>query len=207
MGLLLAAGRGRRFDASGQNDKLLQALPASEQRAASGHATVHVASRACERLHAGTDAVLAVIRPDASSTRREVLEASGARVVVCPQADLGMGHSLAHAMRSARSQWPELSSVLVMPADLPWVPPDSVQAVARALLNGKDSIVVPVTASGERGHPVGFRACHFEALAGLTGDAGARSLLTEHPVGRILLEDQGILRDIDTPEDLPARPA
>lgn len=228
VGLLLAAGRGRRFDASGQQDKLLQVLratgaayspggshpgPASQTPRAlspTPRPDVHVprvASQACERLSAGTDAVLAVIRPDAPPLLREVLEAARATVVVCPQADQGMGHSLAHALRSARARWTGLDSVLVMPADLPWVLPETVRTVAHALREGDDSIVVPVAESGERGHPVGFAARHFDAMSQLTGDAGARALLAQHPVRRILLHDPGILRDIDTPGDLTPLPS
>jgi molybdenum cofactor cytidylyltransferase len=132
----------------------------------------------------------------------QTLHAACATVVVCPEADQGMGHSLAHALRSARVRWPHLSSVLVMPADLPWVLPHSVRAVAHALRETDDGIVVPVTESGERGHPVGFSSRHFDALSELTGDAGARALLATHPVRRLLLDDPGILRDIDTPGDL-----
>lgn len=201
MGLLLAAGRGRRFDASGQQDKLLQPMIAS------GRSDRVVASQACERLRAGTQAVLAVIRPDAPATLGDALRAASATVVVCADADLGMGHSLAHAVRSARTLWPELKAVLVMPADLPWVAPQSVQAVSQAVMAGPESIVVPVTPTGERGHPVGFESRHFEALERLTGDAGARALLATHPVGRILLQDPGIVRDVDTPADLPSKPS
>ncbi|MGA7779576.1 MAG: nucleotidyltransferase family protein, partial [Paraburkholderia sp.] len=43
---------------------------------------------------------------------------------------------------------------------------------------------------------------HRDALRALDGDTGARALLTEHPVARLDVDDPGILRDVDTPEDL-----
>jgi molybdenum cofactor cytidylyltransferase len=55
---------------------------------------------------------------------------------------------------------------------------------------------------GQRGHPVGFGAEHGEALRGLDGDTGARALLAANRVARLDLDDPGILRDVDTPDDL-----
>lgn len=222
-GLLLAAGRGRRFDASGQQDKLLQPLAdesAAQLRMTAAAASVPakdgaaqawkpVAARACEALGAGTQAVLAVIRPDAPEALTKALHDAGAIVTVCPDADEGMGHSLAHAMREARVRWPHLQAVLVMPADMPWVREGSVRAIARAVeeqvIQSDDShsgIVIALTPSGERGHPVGFDARHFDALGALRGDAGARSLLARLDPIRIVLDDPGIVRDVDTPEDI-----
>jgi molybdenum cofactor cytidylyltransferase len=55
---------------------------------------------------------------------------------------------------------------------------------------------------GERGHPVLFGRAHFAALEALNGDRGAASLLREHPVHWVEVEDPGILQDIDRPADL-----
>jgi molybdenum cofactor cytidylyltransferase len=192
VGLLLAAGRGRRFDASGLQDKLLQSVGGSAP----------VAAQACSRLRAGTDAVLAVVRPDAPGALHQALGQAQAKVVVCPQADQGMGHSLAHAMRCARDLWPALQAVLVMPADMPWVAESSVKTLAATVLEHPEAIIVPVTAAGHRGHPVAFPAQHFSAIETMQGDEGARSLLARHPVHRIVLDDPGIVRDIDTPADI-----
>ena len=37
---------------------------------------------------------------------------------------------------------------------------------------------------------------------GLDGDTGARNLLASHRIARLDVDDPGILRDVDTPEDL-----
>jgi len=44
----------------------------------------------------------------------------------------------------------------------------------------------------------------FVALQGLCGDRGARSLIKANPCARIemVVDDAGILRDVDTPKDL-----
>lgn len=196
--ILLAAGRGRRFDPTGHQDKLLQA----------GAGTLKcVAARACASLAGATDAVLAVVRPEASIALTEALQAEGASVTVCEQADLGMGHSLAHAVREARLRWPTLEALLVMPADMPWVKISSALAVVQTLNSQpRSGIVVPVTPEGVRGHPVGFDRRHFDALESLQGDAGARHLLQSEAVQRVVLDDPGIMRDVDTPQDLTQAP-
>ena len=55
---------------------------------------------------------------------------------------------------------------------------------------------------GQRGHPVGFGIEHRDALLALDGDTGAKSLLMSQHVTRVDVGDPGILRDVDTPDDL-----
>ena len=148
----------------------------------------------------GSDAVLAVVRPQAPIALQQALREAGACVTVCEDADLGMGHSLAHAVREARARWPHLQALLVMPADMPWVQPVSVQAVAQALVQVTGAqpacgIVVPVTPTGQRGHPGGFDARHFDALAALYGDAGALPLLQTAAFSRLVRYHSVLFRD------------
>jgi molybdenum cofactor cytidylyltransferase len=65
------------------------------------------------------------------------------------------------------------------------------------------SIAAPVP-RGRRGHPVGFSAAHRDALMALSGDEGARALVAAAGVDlvRVDVDDQGVLRDVDTPGDL-----
>jgi molybdenum cofactor cytidylyltransferase len=55
---------------------------------------------------------------------------------------------------------------------------------------------------GVRGHPVGFALHHYDALAALDGDTGARALFASAPVQLLDVDDPGIVRDVDTPADL-----
>src|SRR5581483_1569221 len=89
---------------------------------------------------------------------------------------------------------------IVALADMPRIQSSTIEAVARAL-DGGASLVAPFYA-GQRGHPVGFGAGHREALLSLDGDSGARALLKSERVMRLDVDDAGILRDVDTPEDL-----
>lgn len=196
VGLLLAAGRGRRFDATGERNKLLQLIDGQP-----------VAQRACTALASGCDAVIAVVGPHAPDALKQALQHAGAQMVTCTDADLGMGHSLATAARAAQAMAPDM--VLVMPADMPWVSTASVKAVAAgweacAPHQRGACIVTPMTPNGQRGHPVAFGAHHLDALTRLSGDEGARHLLRAHRSTEVLLSDTGILRDVDAPSDLPS---
>lgn len=112
----------------------------------------------------------------------------------------GMGDSLASAVRATANA----TGWLILPADMPLVLPTTLVEVAAALQSGA-SAAQPIL-EGRRGHPVGFSARHFEPLAALAGDQGARSLLSNlRAAGEVVdipTGDPGILLDIDTPQDL-----
>ncbi|MBD8566709.1 nucleotidyltransferase family protein [Oxalobacteraceae sp. CFBP 8763] len=190
-GILLAAGRGRRFDPAGVQNKLLQYLPNGEP--------VVVAS--ARRLLAVLPRVVAVVPPRDGGVA-DALRALGCTVTVCADADSGMGLSLAHAIRHAPLHTHGASGWLVALGDMPFVAEATLQALVRAIEDGA-GIAAPLF-DGRRGNPVAFGAIHYAALLALDGDQGARRLLASSPVTTIAVPDPGILRDIDTQGDLPA---
>jgi len=185
-GILLAAGRGRRFDPAGARNKLLQTLPGGEL----------VVTASARRLLSCLPRVVAVVPPDDGGVG-DVLRDLGCEVTVCPDADTGMGASLVHALRHALAA----DGWLVALGDMPFVAPATLAALRDAVVDGA-GIAVPVH-EGRRGNPVAFAAFHRDALLGLGGDQGARRLLQAYPVLEVAVPDAGILRDIDTPSDLP----
>jgi molybdenum cofactor cytidylyltransferase len=190
-GILLAAGRGRRFDPAGVRNKLLQRLPGGE--------FVVVAS--ARTLLAVLPRVVAVVPPSDGGVA-DALRSLGCIVTVCPDADSGMGLSLAHAIRHAPLDTHGASGWLVALGDMPFVTEATLQALVRAIEEGA-GIAAPLF-DGGRGNPVAFGASHHAALLALDGDQGARRLLASSPVTTIAVPDPGILRDIDTQGDLPA---
>jgi molybdenum cofactor cytidylyltransferase len=191
VGILLAAGRGRRFDPRGQRNKLLQDIPGPGP----GGEPVVVAS--ARKLLAVLDTVIAVVPPDDGGLKA-LLSAIGCEVTVCPDADTGMAASLVHALRHSLPHSPD--AWLVALGDMPHVAPSTLSALDYALAGGA-AIAAPVM-DGRRGNPVGFGSVHLEALLALTGDQGARRLLQTCAVTEIPVADPGIFRDIDTPADL-----
>lgn len=209
-GILLAAGRGSRFG----GDKLLAPLPADTHLAAAGTpigvaAARHLAAgmRGCRPpgLHNTRDRIawepliLAVVRPGDAALAKALAGEVG-RVVVCPDADGGMGASLACAVTAAT----EADGWVVALADMPWIAPPTIAAVAEAIANGA-AIAAPVH-EGQRGHPVGFARQYRDALRRLTGDEGARRIIGagRESLARIAVDDPGILRDVDVRDQLAA---
>lgn len=190
-GILLAAGRGRRFGGG----KLLAVLEHGPDRG------VPLGVAACSRLLRVIPDVVAVVRPQ-DTVLATALERAGARVVVADRADEGMGASLAAGVAAGA----RADGYVVALADMPWIEPDTIARVVRSLAGGA-SIAAPVY-RGMRGHPVGFAAAHREALLALRDDEGARGLVTANREAVRLLdvEDPGVVRDVDSPADLSQAP-
>ncbi len=197
IGIFLAAGRGARFAAaSGGANKLLAQL-ASGERVIEAALAAHLA---------GVDECIAVVA-HADAQEMQYLRRSFVRVIVAPDAVLGMGHSLAAGAREALYRFPTLTGVIVALADMPWVAAATTQVVAASLrdplLQGRFSAVRP-RVEGKLGHPVGFFAPHLSRLAELNGDAGAREALAHAPEKIYWLEsdDGGCAADVDRPGDI-----
>lgn len=183
VGILLAAGASRRFGA----DKLTHILPDGNL----------VAVRACRNLLAGTDGVLAVVRPG-SEELTALLQAEGAEVRVCADAEQGMSASLVFGIRAC----PDAAGWLIALADMPWIEPATIRKVADALRSGA-AMAAPCW-QGRRGHPVGFSRNLGPELVALSGDEGAKTVIQAHldQLRLVDCDDAGVLRDIDKPEDL-----
>ena len=159
-----------------------------------------VGAAAARSMRSAVDRAVAVVRPG-DPALAALLETEGFEPLPFARADEGMGASLAFGVAAV----PEAAGWLVALADMPFVRPGTVQAVARRLRDG-GRIVVPCH-RGKRGHPVGFGRLHLGELLGLTGDQGGRSLLERGPddVELVETEDHGVLIDIDSRSDLECR--
>ncbi len=190
-GLLLAAGRGTRFDPSGRVLKLLS-------RAGRGpYAGDCLAAASARTLIASLPRVIAVVRPADSDAHRQlhaILRNEGCVLAVCDDADAGISASIACGVHAAE----QASGWVVALADMPAILPSTVRAVALALLEG--ALTAAPVYQGQRGHPVGFAAGLRPQLLALTGDTGARALLASHPPQLIAVNDPGVVYDVDTKE-------
>jgi molybdenum cofactor cytidylyltransferase len=192
VGVLLAAGRGSRFDASGASSKLLQPLPAGPHRGRP------VAQAAALNLRAAVDRVLAVVRPGDDARLYDALAQAGCDLVINPQADTGMGSSIACGIQASA----DAGGWLISLADMPAIAPATIARVATALRAGAMA-VVPVV-HGQRGHPVGFSAALAAQLTALQGDQGARAVLQAAAPLLLDVDDAGCLLDLDTAADFAA---
>ena len=186
-GLLLAAGEGRRFGA----DKLLATLNSGPQRG------VPIGVAAYRAFACAIPGSMVVLRPQ-DLALRALFEHEGANVVIARDAAEGLARSLAAGVGRIGPDY----GVVVALADMPWIESATISAIARAIARGA-SIAAP-RFGGQRGHPVGFAPEHRAALLDLRGDEGARAIITAHRESLTLIDvdDPGVLRDIDTPDDL-----
>jgi molybdenum cofactor cytidylyltransferase len=183
VGLLLAAGSATRFG----SDKLQHSLPHG----------VAIAVQAARHLKSELGRVIAVTKPGVDELAAQLAK-EGCQVTVCENASEGMGASLACAVRAAG----KADGYLVALGDMPFVRRTSIAAVRDALTRGA-ALAAPYFRA-RRGHPVGMAGSFYEELLGLRGDEGAKRLLDAHEnrLVKIPVGDPGVVRDIDTPDDL-----
>ena len=180
---LLAAGASRRF---GVNDKLAAEL--------GGVPLGQHAAMAFPLAEVSAAWVIVAARGHSCEPGWEAL---GFKPVVNPAAAEGMGTSVALAARLAMREG--LDALAIALADMPLVPGEHHCALIEAVSGPSD---IAVSATGDaRMPPAVFGSAHFEVLARLTGDKGARDLLRS---GRIVACPPEWLADVDTAEALAA---
>jgi molybdenum cofactor cytidylyltransferase len=112
----------------------------------------------------------------------------------------GMAASLRAGVAAAAA----CHAVVICLGDMPLVTFDVIAGLFAAhAAPGGAGIVVPAYC-GQRGNPVLWGRRYFEALAGLSGDQGARGLLRANAadVAEVAVNNDGILRDFDTAASL-----
>lgn len=150
----------------------------------------------------GVDRVVVVTAPGADLASAARLGDPRVVRVVNPDPSRGMFSSIQAGLAAAAGD-----PVLVLPADMPFVSPATVRAVADACVGG-DAVVAP-TYQGRRGHPVAFPAALVPRLLAEAPASNLKAALTASAMAwrPVDVDDPGILRDVDTPADLPGRPA
>ena len=111
----------------------------------------------------------------------------------------GMAASL---KRGVAALAPETQGAFIFLGDMPRIPASIAPRLAEAL-GGPVAAAIPMF-DGRRGHPVLLGAELFPAIAGLSGDEGARPIIKRlgQPQAEVEADDDGVLFDVDAPEDL-----
>lgn len=193
VGILLAAGRGVRFDPSGMQSKLLE--PATR----GPHLGAPLAVAAARTLRADVDDLIAVVAPATDEPTRRLhgcLRSEGCRLVFNPRAAEGQASSI----KAGVAATDDAAGWIIALADMPAIPPGAASRIAQALRGG--ALSAAPTFRGRRGHPVGFAAALLPELVALAGDTGARAVLARHPPHCFDVDDAGVLYDVDTRRDL-----
>lgn len=186
--LLLAAGFSRRFGGI----KLKALLPGGDS----------IFQRTLKNILQVTDNIIVVGRKELldEGVYDSFLATQKPALVLCQDAEAGMGQSLAFGIQQVPADW---QSVLICLADMPFVQPATLAALLQHGQPGR--ILIPVFEQ-QRGHPISFGRAFFAELAQSQGDTGGRHIIRDHTsqVHEWPTDDAGILFDIDTPETLAA---
>ena len=183
--LLLASGLSSRF---GTGDKLMADL---DGRPLLAHAAGALANRSVAKR-------VAVVGTN-QTARRAYLEASGFEIVLNPAPEDGQGRTLAigsHYVRGANAA----DSVLILLGDMPFVTDTHLEGLAEALSQGAGAVMSET--GGRLSPPALFRRDHFDQLAAVTGDRGARRIFERIPARQVVAAAPDLLMDIDCGLDL-----
>jgi molybdenum cofactor cytidylyltransferase len=191
-GVILAAGRSSRM---GRSKALLPCGPDEET-------FVHRLARAfCD---GGLQEALVVGRADDLALRTAVDTMTvPARFVENANADAGQLSSLLAGLSAADR--PGVRAVLVAPVDCPLITADTVASLL-AVFGSTHAPIVRACHRGRHGHPVLFARAVFDELRRADPAMGAKAVLRAHEdaVVNIEVDDPGVVRDVDTPEDYRA---
>ncbi len=185
---ILAAGRSSRMQG---RDKLLEDVDGEP-----------LLSRQLRRACSVGPPVLVAL-PSGDAARRAIVEAEGATVVDVEDPGQGMSRSIAALAHEAEQRRAE--TLLLHLADMPEIETSDLSELLAEALTHPGSIVRAATKDGRPGHPVAFPARLLADLQRLTGDQGARDLISqEADVNLVRLKDLRASVDLDTPEDWAA---
>ena len=191
--LVLAAGESRRF---GRSCKLAADFTTSKS----------VFETTLETILSVSRKVMVVTRQHNHAVI-QLADRLGVEYSLVPDSPMGIGESL-RAGVVATSDW---SGWIICLADMPYITAESYSAVwQRAMdlsgaLGSSSLLLVAPEFEGRRGHPVFLGKQYFNDLIKCSGDIGAANILTKYrkDLVKVQVEDSGVLRDIDRPEDLP----
>jgi len=98
----------------------------------------------------------------------------------------------------------EVDGAVVCLGDMPLVSAAAIDRLIGAFNPVEGRAICVPTRRGKRGNPVLLARQLFPELAAVSGDIGARDLVTAHPelVAEVEMESDGVLTDIDTPQAL-----
>lgn len=153
----------------------------------------------------GAGRVCVVTRPDDESLRERLAHLPGLLLRVNPEPEQGMLSSILaglEALGGPAALAAREEIVLVSPADLPALSPETVAAVVTEIRSGA-ALAVPVHRSGRRGHPLAVAPRLVHEIPTLDPAIGLRQLLDRYSklLVEVPVDDPGCVRDVDTPEE------
>ncbi|GAA0535842.1 CTP:molybdopterin cytidylyltransferase MocA [Rhizomicrobium palustre] len=184
--IVLAAGLSRRFGAN----KLLQEFRGKP-----------LIRHVVESAQASTAGTVVVVTGAESHAVKAVLADTKVELVDNIDFSTGLSSSLIQGLKSVP---PDCAGALILLGDMPLVSAEIIdQLIEMFSPTSSRAIGVPLS-QGRQGNPVLWGRQFFPELLALSGDRGAKALITAHQDWVYTLEvgDPAVHIDIDTPDDL-----
>ena len=141
--------------------------------------------------------------PVNETKRKLIIATTNAVIIEVPDADIGMGHSIATGTFEITKKL-NILSLAICPADLPNLNEDSLKKLINYFFKSPEMICRPTQLRNLKfGHPVIFPKRYFEELKLIKGDMGARKILKNNAkvLNSYETDDESYFLDLDTPED------
>lgn len=187
--ILLAAGKSQRFGSA----KLLHVLPTG----------LTIIETTLSKYQPIFEKISVVVREDDSALIQKLksLNRQQLNLVLSQQSEKGMAHSIVAGLKDT----PNSSSWLFALADMPYIQTETISLINAAM--NESGIVAPTSTddgSNRTGNPVAFGSAFKADLMQLEGDAGAKKLIKQfqEKLDLIVVNDAGIFKDIDYPNDV-----
>lgn len=186
--IVLAAGRSQRMQSG---NKLLAPVEGKPM-------VRHVVETA---LASAAGEVLVVLGHEADAVGA-VLSDLKIRTVGNSEYAAGMASSLEAGLMAADAA---AEAVIFLLGDMPYLRAETLDALIEGLARSPQADAAVPVHEGRRGNPVAWRRRRFGELMALTGDRGAKPVLErldDDQVVEVVVDDPGVLIDIDTPAAL-----
>jgi molybdenum cofactor cytidylyltransferase len=147
---------------------------------------------------AAIDELLVVLGASAETIRHQ-LPPEALKFVLNPDYQEGMATSLRVGLAAVQEH---SNAALIVLGDQPFIRPQTLNQIIEEYRRTRAQIIIP-THRGNRGNPVLLDRSVFSEVMALEGDIGCRAIFTHHleDIVKIEVEDEGILLDLDRPED------
>ncbi len=144
--------------------------------------------------------VIVTLRPG-DTARVATLTGLDVTILSVPDATEGMAASIRAGAAGCKN-----TALMILPADMPDLTLADLQVMIDAFDQFPTRIIRATAQDDTPGHPVIFPADCLDDLMTITGDEGARRVLTanKHRIQLIALPDQHAITDLDTPENWAA---
>ena len=188
VGVVLAAGQGRRFAAAapGAPLKLLTVIDGESM----------VRRTVTSLLDGGADRCVVVVSAEAEAAVAAALTDLPVTLTVNPKPARGMFSSIQCGAAHLRAE----DRGVLLPGDMPYVRPETVAAVLSAAF--RSGLTVYPSHAGRRGHPLVFSTVLRDRILQAPTDAILSEVRSRDECLSVEVPDPGIHRDVDRPEDL-----